>query len=1025
MSPFPTPYAHQRLRFAGVVQGDMNGDQNGTDMNEGCGECVGREQEVCTRSDASDATSLSPLHSSCLSAVCVADETCYSIGHAFASSHEKDEVGEDQAAHQTCDATIEMPSTGDMSSPVAGQLASAFEFRKRGPFAPKPVVEHTNSSPTGQNDQWFSDVLSASSSQFEHPPKACSARGHRRGNPFCPSRPEPASRNERKDRLDPERRDNIVLESGDDGAPDTQEIPQRSADELSTAEVMHLSERLAQYEDSLAESTVGEVSSNAVETPRNLREVLAPDQDESSSLSAPGWTVGLEDHSSMLSACSRPPAHSPASTPQDYRQAHSQMSVRSRTTSYLSSPAYESCASSVGQSPRGGHETQFILEQLVETGALRELAARNGISGLPVLRGHDSRSISGMICSSPLVVAADPPPATLQPGDAPEFLSPPPQCLGIDVIPSPASSASAALQLMYPLAEEKLVPTPMWLSPPLAPQATAEASPYLPTAQSEVLQEKDTAPPRKDMPDAPQVEKVLLLKDKNEPPRVDVSPSKKGAGKGSGPPPPKGGPPKRGDGMGKVEPRMPNVVPTVPLRKLFWTPLEAPLEGSSQQTVWDKIHRNGATFDVGELEALFSEMPKHTARTSGSDSTRHTQSMSSRHPLVRRKRLFQEARRRKIWFMLALMPDRSLLPEFIVKMDDSILQADKVELLLSNLLDASEEASLKASAEEAVLAENEMWDIPESFMIMLVSIPQFTLRLQVWGFVNAFDALQMRLAAAEADMRSACDCLKASEGIEKLLALSLYVGNYLNGGTVRGRADGFDIDTLAKLGKLKVSQKGTDETLVDFISGQIDRDDSRLLPDMYLPGAEFQKVHRARRHSLSDTKDELNGLMKQGGDLLQRIDQNVLKPDDALVCRRAQVAEELGRLQLLSSRFDALGVKYTELCAWFRMDTEKPRPSDEFFGIWDLFLTDVQRACDAIEKRRRSSARRSSSRSLMQRRRSLPSELGQADLPALRVPAEDASDSRHRSCLIRRRASMPLLVNDHFVTGTDAAGNLS
>jgi len=437
------------------------------------------------------------------------------------------------------------------------------------------------------------------------------------------------------------------------------------------------------------------------------------------------------------------------------------------------------------------------------------------------------------------------------------------------------------------------------------------------------------------------------------------------------------------------------VVPSIPLRKLFWTPLAVPQAGSVEQTVWDKIHHTGATFDAGELEALFSEMPKHTARSSGTDSPRRARSLSSRRPVVQKKRFFEEARRRKIWFMLALMPDRSLLLESILKMDDCVLEPEKVELLLSNLLDADEEASLKAAEGETVLAENEVWDIPEAFMITLISIPQFTLRLQVWSFLNSFDAIHIRLATAEADMRSACDCLKASAGIERLLALSLYVGNYLNGGTVRGRADGFDIDTLAKIGKLKVSQKGLDETLVDFIVGQIDKDDSGLLPNMYLPGAEFSKVHCAKKHHLSDMKDEMIAVVKQAEDLLHRLDQHVLDAEDALVRRRARLGEELDRLRQLSSRFDALRAKYTDLCSWFRMDTDKLRPSTEFFGIWDVFLLEVQRASDAIEKKRRS----------RRPRKSCP-DLGRAGL--LEALAEDASDPGPRRTLSRRSSCVAI-----------------
>merc|ERR1712232_307759 len=135
-------------------------------------------------------------------------------------------------------------------------------------------------------------------------------------------------------------------------------------------------------------------------------------------------------------------------------------------------------------------------------------------------------------------------------------------------------------------------------------------------------------------------------------------------------------------------------------------------------------------------------------------------------------------------------------------------------------------------------------------------------------------------------------------------------------------------------------------------------------------------------------KDELIALMKQVEDLMHRIDQHDLGPDDALVRRRVQVGEELHCLRLLSSHFDALRTKYTDLCAWFRMDTDKLRPSDEFFGVWDVFLSDVQRASDTIEKRRRSRRPRKSCPELG--RVSLLQALAE-ECPVVLAP-QDASD---------------------------------
>ena len=56
---------------------------------------------------------------------------------------------------------------------------------------------------------------------------------------------------------------------------------------------------------------------------------------------------------------------------------------------------------------------------------------------------------------------------------------------------------------------------------------------------------------------------------------------------------------------------------------------------------------------------------------------------------------------------------------------------------------------------------------------------------------------------ALSDFLQVVECFQESEMLPTLLGIILAVGNYLNGGTNRGQADGFDIESLAKLEGIK------------------------------------------------------------------------------------------------------------------------------------------------------------------------------------------------------------------------------
>merc|ERR1712113_814183 len=51
---------------------------------------------------------------------------------------------------------------------------------------------------------------------------------------------------------------------------------------------------------------------------------------------------------------------------------------------------------------------------------------------------------------------------------------------------------------------------------------------------------------------------------------------------------------------------------------------------------------------------------------------------------------------------------------------------------------------------------------------------------------------------------------------------------------------------------------------------------------------------------------------------------------------------------------DKWDARYIQLCAWFRMDLEKLKASDEFFAQWDTFFIDLKKALDIFTKQQRA-----------------------------------------------------------------------
>jgi len=421
-------------------------------------------------------------------------------------------------------------------------------------------------------------------------------------------------------------------------------------------------------------------------------------------------------------------------------------------------------------------------------------------------------------------------------------------------------------------------------------------------------------------------------------PSTQETSAKKGAGKGSAPL--RSGAKENvgaqkgvGKGAGsKVQPRKPEVVPKAPLKKLFWSPIIGSCR--TECSVWEKIHKDGARFDQDELELLFAQKSKGMV-----EGTR---------PRIQKRCLLSDPRRRQIWCMLALMPEVPLLLQAIISMDISLLGHDKIELLLGNLPSPAEEALvLSEAAKEADGTDN--WDRPENFILKLVSIPEYSFRIKVWAFLSSLEETTKGFVSASTEATLAAECLQGSERIEKLLAVILGVGNYLNGGTQRGRADGFDLDILGKLSELKASQQGN---LLDFIVGQVEKDAPGMLRDMFGPGMEYDNVHRVRRLDMIEMRDEAVQVRARAEDFLLKLEERPTESQDSLARLTKPMACEVDRLQNVAAQFEAWETRYNELCAWFGMDANRPKASHEFFGLWDAFLSDLEKALTVYEHNR-------------------------------------------------------------------------
>lgn len=103
---------------------------------------------------------------------------------------------------------------------------------------------------------------------------------------------------------------------------------------------------------------------------------------------------------------------------------------------------------------------------------------------------------------------------------------------------------------------------------------------------------------------------------------------------------------------------------------------------------------------------------------------------------------------------------------------------------------------------------------------------------------------------------------------------------------------------------------------------------------------------------MNEISDEVASLRQQADQYLNNWDEK-LSNDILLVHRRTELAQRVAQLTDLCDDYTSLTEQYASLCSWFQMDADRLKPTDDFFGIWDSFLTDVKKSLDDGFKRQR------------------------------------------------------------------------
>ena len=406
--------------------------------------------------------------------------------------------------------------------------------------------------------------------------------------------------------------------------------------------------------------------------------------------------------------------------------------------------------------------------------------------------------------------------------------------------------------------------------------------------------------------------------------------------------------------LAQATPTKPVVHPAKKMKAVHWQRiLLPPAQHSSKPTVWKEVE--GVTdvpFDFDELTARFSDLRGSVKGGTNAQSRRGTVAgEEEKEPTsgagvpvpVKEVRILSDKRFNAISIMMTSLPAVDTVVQAIRQLDSTRLTRDQVAALRKNMMDDSEQAALQSLAASAVNSLSR----PDGFMRQLSLIEGVGARLDCWHFQLNFNDLLDEITLPLTVINAAIQALRHSAAFRTLLALVLTAGNYMNGGSARGQADGFELSILHRL--LSLRDNTNQSSLLLFLLTQA----AQRLGDGWLLAVEEQ---------LSPVVTAADFPLKQALSACGRFTAltRTMKNTATLVCSVTDQHDPFlsvfasfntdadNRTRQLDEDSKRLQVAYTELLLWLSPNASEGKgvmTSEELFGL-------IAAVCSAVRELR-------------------------------------------------------------------------
>ena len=404
-----------------------------------------------------------------------------------------------------------------------------------------------------------------------------------------------------------------------------------------------------------------------------------------------------------------------------------------------------------------------------------------------------------------------------------------------------------------------------------------------------------------------------------------------------------------------------DVVPQTKVKGFFWNKLP---NNKIEGTIWTSLGEGEeAGIDTSFLEAAFSA--KASSRPKSVTIKKETTA-------PKKVSLLDGKRIQNVGIVIGrIRLSKEQMKEAIIQLDPNFVTGEMIDKLLGLVPTSDEVDALTSYSGDLELLGN-----VEKLLLTLSTIPRLQQRLSCVQITETFGSACEGLFNRIEMLSNATSEVRYSHGFQSALRTVLSMGNFLNGGTSRGQAYGFKLETLNKLTAFKVTPKPSNSeeeeeeeavsstpqrkirgTLMHFVAQHL----LERSPDDAAFFILWENVKEASTTPLSQLEAELNNMRNQRARVEREVKEGMKAVSDPVAVqvfkeRMEPFLEESAiLLENVTSAYEAMRSSLKELVEMYGEGAKLGTPEEDssimdFFGMLDQFARGFDQAVQDLEK---------------------------------------------------------------------------